>query len=100
MKLSGELRREALRAHERNQSFESWWPAVAAGVASEAQGDCHRFTQLVEILRHVTITGEESGLYAVGDDDALETVEDEQVDDVPTEARLQMTLFPTAEQYR
>lgn len=52
------------------------WTDVRARVLHQTEGDEERTEQIIGRLRHVVLTGETSGQFAVGDPDALPWLDD------------------------
>ncbi len=77
-----QLEQHALDAHLAGQSWSEFWARHGNAVRRAEPYEC--FHRLVHRLSHLLLTGEESGMHAVGDDDALEPWE---VDDLATGLR-------------
>jgi hypothetical protein len=62
-----QLERAALRAHRRGERWASFWPTVAAHVQRAVPYDVGAYHRLVRRLLALLVSGDDSGMMAVGD---------------------------------
>ena len=88
-----QLERRATKAHRDGVGWVTFWPTIADAVRAAAPFDRLAYQRLRGRLLHLLLTGETSGMYAIGDDDATPWLDDDSatvrrpVDDTTTRAR-------------
>ena len=70
MKIPNELRRCAAEAFTTNQAWAEFRRQHGRAILDAEPYDAGRYHRLVELVRHVVLTGSSAGQFAVGDDDA------------------------------